>query len=68
MHRPQNLIHDDHVTTLSNGLVEVDGAIDAPYFDRASAEPAVQVDQDGFKIVNQPTENAIAASPTLTQV
>ena len=55
--------------TLSNGLVEVDGAYDAPVFDRASAEPAVQIDQDGYKIVAQPTENAIiAASPTITEV
>ena len=43
------------VTVLSNGLVEIDGAIDDPKFDRASAEPAVGVAEDTFKVFSTPT-------------
>jgi len=34
------------ITHLANGLLEVDGAIDAPQYDRASVEPAPQVEEN----------------------
>ena len=40
---------------LSNGLVEVDGAVDAPQFDRASVEPDVGVAEDDFRLVSTGT-------------
>ena len=45
----------DGVTVLSNGLVEVDGAVDAPQFDRASVEPDVGVAEDDFRLVSTGT-------------
>ena len=43
---------------MSNGLVEVDGAIDDPLYDRASTEPAVTVAEDTFKVYNIATPSA----------
>ena len=49
-HRPIKKF--ERVTALGNGLIEVDGAIDAPRFDRASVEPAVGINEDAFHVVN----------------
>ena len=46
---------------LSNGLVEVDGAVDAPQFDRASVEPDVGIAEDDFRLVS----TAAAGTPFL---
>ena len=47
------------MTVLSNGLVEVDGAVDAPTFDRASVEPEVGIAEDDFRVT------AAAGTPSL---
>lgn len=52
------------MTTLSNGLVEVDGASDAPTFDKASIEPAVGIIEDDFHVFTKTQQ----AAPTVTQV
>ena len=58
------------VTHLGNGLVELDGAIDAAVYDRASREPAFEADEDanGFRVVDSagngkqdPTETHVAS-------
>ena len=59
------------MTHLGNGLVELDGAIDAAVYDRASREPSFEADEDSFRVVvdsigggdrrNNPTETHVAS-------
>ena len=59
----------DGVTHLGNGLVELDGAIDAAVYDRASREPSFEADEDTFRVVDSrirdsrpdPTETHVAS-------
>ncbi|XP_059079958.1 uncharacterized protein LOC131878073 isoform X2 [Tigriopus californicus] len=67
--RPSSVIKEtdtqhEGVTTLSNGVVEVDGASDAPTFDKASIEPAVGIIEDDFHVFTKTQQ----AAPTVTQV
>ncbi len=39
------------MTHLPNGLTELDGAIDAAVYDRASREPAFEVAEDTFNVI-----------------
>lgn len=53
---------------LPNGLTELDGAIDAPIYDRASREPAVQVAENTFNVVEASRVNELQPEPTETHV
>ena len=53
---------------MANGLIEVDGAIDAPQFDRASAEPAVEVAEDTYRVINAARTPTADLPKTITRV
>ena len=49
-------------------MIEVDGAIDAPQFDRASAEPAVEVADDTYRVINAARTPTADLPKTITRV
>ena len=49
-------------------MIEVDGAIDAPQFDRASAEPAVEVADDTYRVINAARTPTADLPQTITRV
>ena len=56
------------VTHLGNGLVELDGAIDAAVYDRASREPSFEADEGaGFRVVSD-AKGKGGSNPTETHV
>ena len=57
------------VTHLGNGLVELDGAIDAAVYDRASREPSFEADEGaGFRVVSEAKGGKGGSNPTETHV
>ena len=58
----------DGVTHLGNGLVELDGAIDAAVYDRASREPNFEADEDSFRVVEDSVGSKRRPDPTETHV
>ena len=58
----------EEIKHLGNGLIEVDGAIDAPQFDRASAEPAVEVADDTYRVINAARTPTADLPKTITRV
>ena len=62
------LSNQEKIKHLANGLIEVDGAIDAPQFDRVSAEPAVEVAEETYRIVNAARTPTAELPKTITRV
>ena len=56
------------MTHLGNGLVELDGAIDAAVYDRASREPSFEADEDSFRVVVDSIGGSNKRDPTETHV
>ena len=64
----EGLSNQEKIKHLANGLIEVDGSIDAPQFDRVSAEPAVEVAEETYRIVNAARTPTAELPKTITRV
>jgi hypothetical protein len=56
------------VKHLPKGLTKLDGAINAPIYDRASRKPAFQVAENSFNVFVVSRVNKLQPKPTKTHV